>query len=134
MQYQISSHIVDKIRRTIPGLRCLYFYGSRAAGEHTEDSDLDLAFHATKVFDPLRKFYFTSELASELSMEVDLVDMNNASPVFNYEVLTTGKLIFSANEVLTDWFELEVFQRYFTFQADRREIIEGLYERLNKYV
>ena len=94
------------------GVDLLYLFGSAARmleGEGIPE-DLDLAF----VAGPRSDFFgFAAALARVLrSDRVDLVDLGAASPVFAFEVVRTGRLLYRRSVERENAFELALAGRY----------------------
>jgi predicted nucleotidyltransferase len=73
----------------------IYAFGSQVAGSASADSDLDLAVLVAGYADPLLLWELSGELADIAGCPVDLLDMRAASTVMQYQVLMTGKRLWS---------------------------------------
>ena len=75
------------------GVDALWLFGSRAQGRAREDSDLDLAalFRRQPSADEL--LAMKTEAARLAGREVDLVDLDRASPILAMQVLRHGRLL-----------------------------------------
>lgn len=91
------SQITALLRERLPGVLAVYLFGSHAAGTANRDSDLDLAVYLDAPVDSVSLWEASQELARELGMEVDLVDLAQASTVLQYLVITTGKRLWAAD-------------------------------------
>ncbi|GHT00625.1 toxin-antitoxin system antidote Mnt family protein [Synergistales bacterium] len=98
--------LTRKIRGSLPGLMAVYLFGSRARGEATRDSDLDLAVLMERRGDPLEFFYLAGELGAVAGCPIDLVDLRAASTVMQYQVVTTGQVLWSRD------FETGIFESF----------------------
>ena len=92
----------------------VYLYGSRAKGEETDKSDLDLAILFKK---PLTKYERILELRVEVQKvvgDVFFVDVREIqlglSPVFLGEVISSGRIIFCRDEDKRIKFEVEAMR------------------------
>ena len=92
----------------------VYLYGSRAKGEETDKSDLDLAILFKK---PLTKYERVLELRVEVQKvvgDVFFVDVREIqlglSPVFLGEVISSGNIIFCRDEDKRIKFEVEAMR------------------------
>lgn len=74
------------------GVDALWVYGSEATDRARPDSDLDLAVLFQERPTPLELTELRSEAASLLGRPVDLVDLDEASPMLAYQVLRHGEL------------------------------------------
>lgn len=84
--------------RDISGVDAVYLFGSSVNGKITGSSDIDLAilFSENKTVD-IDRLDIMSRLSSAAGRDVDLVILNDASPLLYHEILSTGKLIFENN-------------------------------------
>ncbi|MEI6729170.1 MAG: hypothetical protein WCK98_06025 [bacterium] len=78
-------------------------------------------------------FDIKNELANLLNIEVDLLDMREVSEVVNFQIVNTGKPIYQAKDFLKDEFELQIIQKYFQLNDDRKEILEKILKQKSVY-
>lgn len=97
-----------------------YFFGSRAEGTGSEDSDYDFAILVDDSFpredDNTLIMELTEEMQALLGKEADLVVLNRASIEFRFLVIKHGRLIFSADEEQRTDFEDVVIRDYLDFK------------------
>lgn len=93
MQTEIDRAAVVRTLRHELGERLLaiYAFGSRIAGQARQDSDLDLAVLLAGKADPVALWNLAQELAVTLDLDVDLIDLRDASTVMQYRVITSGE-------------------------------------------
>jgi predicted nucleotidyltransferase len=84
--------IVDVLDRRF-GLDTLWLYGSEAQGTAKPDSDVDLAALFRRRAEPLDVFDARTDLEEILHREVDLVDLDQTSPILGMQVLQHGRLL-----------------------------------------
>ncbi|WP_225774867.1 type VII toxin-antitoxin system MntA family adenylyltransferase antitoxin [Pseudomonas sp. Marseille-Q5115] len=84
------------LRDRLPGLIAIYVFGSQATGQATETSDIDIAVLAGGVVDPQLLWELAGALADILHLPVDLLDLRSASSVMQYQVITTGRCLWSS--------------------------------------
>jgi predicted nucleotidyltransferase len=87
--------LVAAIRARCAAVIAIYAFGSQVAGSASADSDLDLAVLVAGYADPLLLWELSGELADIAGCPVDLLDMRAASTVMQYQVLMTGKRLWS---------------------------------------
>jgi len=116
--------IVNLITQHYPNTKLIYLFGSQASGQSTKSSDWDIAIFNSKKFEPLSRWDLSESLCSLLNSEVDLVDLLQASTVLQMQIISTGKLLYDANNY-ADAFEMQVFSMYGHLQESRSEIIES---------
>src|SRR4051794_7133632 len=89
----------DEIQTTIDfldqrfGLDTLWLFGSEATGTARQDSDLDLAALFRRRPSAIELFDARGELAETLRRDVDLIDLDHASPILGMQVLQHGRLL-----------------------------------------
>jgi predicted nucleotidyltransferase len=89
----------DIVRRAIAlleervGIDALWLFGSRAVGAANQDSDIDLAVLLRQPVPPLELLEARSELSAELGCDVDVIDLDRASPILVMQVLRNGRLL-----------------------------------------
>ena len=115
--------IIDFIRKNISDINSIYIFGSYAANQETPTSDLDIAYLATKKTDSIKKWEIQENLASLLDIDVDLIDLQEASVILRTEVIEKGKLIFTGDKYKTDYFEMTTYSMYADLNESRADIV-----------
>lgn len=116
--------IINKINPSF-----IIVFGSFAQGTTHKESDLDIAFYKKEQnLSSYEVFMIAQELADLLKMEVDLVDLQHASTVFQAQIFSTGKVIFSKDETLRMTMEMTALSMYAKLNEERKEIIENVDE------
>ena len=129
--------------RSHPEIHALYLFGSQAKGKSGPLSDLDIA-----VLLKIRQGQGTSktafwkrlELASDLMHacrrpDVDVVLLDEATPLLAYQVVRAGKLLYERDHFHRIEFEVGALKRFFDFrpflevarQILKRRLQEGRY-------
>jgi uncharacterized protein len=104
-------------------------FGSFANGTTHKESDIDLAFFKKEQnLSSYEVFMLAQELADILKMDVDLVDLNHASTVFQAQIFSTGKVIFSNDENLRMNIEMTALSMYAKLNEERKSILENVDE------
>ncbi len=85
--------IVAAVQAQWPHLLAVYAFGSRIQGTAGLASDLDLAVLVAGRMEPVPLWELSQQLADQLGCEVDLVDLRTASTVMQYQIITTGKVL-----------------------------------------
>ena|SRR3972149_472258 len=78
------------------GIHLAFVFGSIATGSLRTDSDVDVAVLFETVPDPFELSLLAGELSSLIGREVDLVALNEASPILKMQVLRFGKLLYQS--------------------------------------
>ncbi|MGH8559881.1 MAG: type VII toxin-antitoxin system MntA family adenylyltransferase antitoxin, partial [Methylococcales bacterium] len=84
---------VKHLQAAFPRLLAVYAFGSQIQDTAQKESDLDLAVLCEGYADPLYLWELSAELADMLHMDVDLLDLRAASTVMQYQIITTGRLL-----------------------------------------
>ena len=111
----------------------IFLFGSTAKGKMGKESDIDIGFLSDKKLSSYEIFMIAQELAGHLGREVDLVDLNQASTVFQMQVISSGKVIYCQNDTRRKLFEMVVFKKYTRLNEERRVILEKIKERGSVY-
>ncbi|RKD25614.1 DNA polymerase subunit beta [Ammoniphilus oxalaticus] len=105
-------------------------FGSYAKGFAHQESDIDLAFYTRdQTPNAYDLFLVAQELADLLQVEVDLINIANASTVFKAQIFSTGSLIYARDEALYLNHRMTALSMYVKLNEDRavvlREIKKG---------
>ena len=119
-----EKRIVTFLREKIPDLKALYLFGSYADGSANRESDVDIAFLADSAPESLQKWEIAQDLARELSIDVDLIDLKTTNTIFRYQILSTGKRIYGGGFEVES-FETLAYSFYLRFQEERKPIIDA---------
>ncbi len=118
----LNAEIVQTLRSSLPGLEAVYLFGSVAKGEDRPGSDLDIAVSTTvkgSVNTALRQL-----LERQFGRAVDIIDLHRAPTILQKEVLTGGQLLWSADKVKTELYELYIWASYQKLCDERSGILE----------
>jgi len=125
--------ITNFIKQEIPSLQALYVFGSVATSDDTLKSDLDLAFLSSSKLSSLTRFDIAQKLAKELNKDIDLIDLNEASEVMRFEVISKGQQIFSDNSKEVEAFEDKSYMLYIDLNENRMAILNDIKKRGTVY-
>ncbi|MBF0620777.1 MAG: nucleotidyltransferase domain-containing protein [Magnetococcales bacterium] len=89
--------IVHYLRDHQPKLLAIYGFGSRMTGDANQQSDWDIGLLFDGKSDPVTLWNIAENLAERLDNDVDLVDLRTASVVMQYQIITTGKRLWTKN-------------------------------------
>jgi predicted nucleotidyltransferase len=113
------------------GLDTLWLFGSEAEGKAHQGSDLDLAALFRRQPEGLDLFDARTELEEILRRDVDLVDLDHASPILALQVLRRGRLLVDRNPVRRFSFSSRTLSMYEDLKIVRREGEQLLLERIS---
>ena len=110
----------------------LILFGSQTKGYSGANSDIDIGVVTNKPLDFNGKNKLSSEIALKFSFEedkIDLVDLNEASPLLQMEAVKSGKLLKGTQQ---DFFQykLLVWKRYMhssKFRKMREKNLQKIY-------
>ena len=111
------------------GLDVLGVYGSEARGTAKRRSDFDLAGLFRGRPAPEDVLDTAAELAGRLGRDVDLVDLDRASPILAMQVLRHGRLLVDRNLRRRHAFFSRTVSLYEDLKIVRRPIEQALYRR-----
>lgn len=95
---QVREFITEKLNPDF-----IIVFGSYAKRTTHSESDIDIAFYREdKVFSSYELFMIPQRLADIIGMEVDLVDLKEASTVFAVQIFSTGEVIYSKTKTF-EW-------------------------------
>jgi predicted nucleotidyltransferase len=117
---------VTLIRSAVPDVAAIYLFGSRARGDASAASDVDLAILTPRPIGSLTRFDLQERIASALHADVDLVDLRAASTVLRVQVIDSGRVLFEHNSAEREDFEAVALGRYARLNEERRGILEDV--------
>ncbi len=130
---ELSPKIKQQLKRL--GVEVVYLYGSQALGRSNRLSDVDVGV-VLRDLKPLRdrrrrarlylklSDYLTPALAPGLQQEMDLVLLQTASPILQFEAINAGCPLFVADPVFRADYEASVVRDY----LDIRPMVEVHYQ------
>ena len=112
----------------------IIIFGSYAKGTTHSDSDIDVAFYREdKKFSAYELFMFAQQLADIIVIEVDLVDLKEASTIFATQIFSTGEVIYSKSENLRMELHMRTYSMYARLNEERQPIIDKIIETGSVY-
>lgn len=114
------------LQRRLPQLMAIYLFGSQASGEAGARSDLDMAVLVQGSVDPLLLWELAGELADIVHLSVDLLDLRRASTVMQYQVVTTGRCLWSSG-VDSALYEAFILSEKTNLDAARAGLLDDIY-------
>ena len=107
----------------------IILFGSTVKGNVHKDSDVDIAFISNKKeIDKYELFMIAQELASKLNQEVDLIDLKQASTVFQAQVIHSGKVIYCTDEHKKAEYQIKTLKMYAKLNEERSPILKSIDE------
>lgn len=124
--------IAQAVHHALPQARAAWLFGSAARGTFREDSDLDIAVDLPEPLPGPRRWHLSVQLATQLGCDVDLLDFRRLHTVMQFQVLSTGQLLFSRDPAATESYNGFVCTEYQNIQAWRQPMIAALAQRLSQ--
>ena len=124
---EIISRTICFLQKNAFRLQGIYLFGSRAAAEHQDDSDIDIAMllHpvAARQMTGMQTFTLQCDLSFELDSQVDLINLRQVDTVMQMEIIHTGNLIFCADTYACEEFEMLTLSFYQKLNEERADIM-----------
>ncbi|UNL87600.1 nucleotidyltransferase domain-containing protein (plasmid) [Priestia koreensis] len=125
MDEETINVILDVLKNELsPNL--VYLFGSQAAGNTHTKSDFDIAYLGNRSISHYERFMLAQQLASTLNRDVDLIDLNKSSTVFQAQVVGHGKVLYCTDENGRLMFEMLTFKKYARLNEERKEILDTI--------
>ncbi len=124
-----TSEMVKNLKEFL--LKCddvafVFLFGSFARGNLTPYSDMDIAIFFSKKIDFFRSNDLREKLSAILNIDVDIVVLNNASPIIKMQVLKKGALLINKNPKVYNEFFVNTTKEYDDLKIIRKEIEENI--------
>lgn len=127
---QATIEQLQKAVGVMPEIMAVYVFGSFAKGQETKESDFDLAFvvenrkkiDTHRIYDALDKVHLPADL------DIVVVDASSP-PLLLFEIISSGKLIFTRSEKETTDFEANTLKSYYDNTHIRKIYYEYLKEK-----
>ncbi|KSU86154.1 nucleotidyltransferase domain-containing protein [Priestia aryabhattai] len=128
MDRQIVQSITDFLHTHIDPSFIIVF-GSFAKGTPHQESDIDIGFYVKhKKLEKYEIFMLAQELATILKREVDLVNIAEASTVFQAQIYMTGTVIYSNDDKLRMSEQMKALKMYAKLNEERKDILKKVDE------
>ncbi|MDN5332067.1 MAG: uncharacterized protein PWP45_1292 [Tepidanaerobacteraceae bacterium] len=110
-----------------PEIVAAYIYGSFATGKTTDLSDIDIAVLLRDKGSLELQLELIGDIAEALKTDdFDLVILNDCPPYMQYEVVSSGKIIYEKDREARCEFQVRALQRYFD--------VKHIYDEYNYYL
>jgi uncharacterized protein len=132
-----TGDIVRTVLGHYPDTQAIYLFGSYGTKNEWPDSDVDIALllppDQAKASRMLAMSPLCSELGSLLEKPVDLINLRQVSTVFQKEIITADRRIYTGDAYGADEFEMLVLSFYQKLGEERREILEEFWRTGRAY-
>ena len=121
--------LVSAICEMLPTVRAIYSFGSVATGTDDPQSDIDIAILPAEKLNPFDRWKMGERLACLANRDVDLIDLSRASTVMCFQIVSTGKCLYSRNTLDSEKFDDLAYASYLRFNEERKEILDEIQKR-----
>jgi len=132
-----TSFIRQTILHHYPQSQCIYLFGSFQTEDEWPDSDVDIAVlfphDVAKRETAMMLSECRSELEEVLKKDVDLVNLRSVSTVFQFQVVTTGRMLHCGDADAVNEFEMYTLSFYQKLNEERAEILQEFYKTGRAY-
>lgn len=108
----------------------VYIFGSLLGSTYSEQSDIDVGVlyqpGSTPVFE--RRMHEQAELCDHLKVQVDLIPLNQVSPILGYQVLKYGECVLCRDPSAAGLFFVRTLNEYFDLKRNRQIIERSLHK------
>lgn len=113
-----------------PAILVAFLYGSQVTGRGDSDSDIDIALLYDRNFlpDVEQRLQLVDDLVSVTKRDVDLLILNDASPIICMQVLRKGNIIFEKDHQAYLDFFVKTVSKY----DDLKRVRSGIEQNLMK--
>jgi predicted nucleotidyltransferase len=132
-----NNAIVKAVLTFYPDVEAIYLFGSYGTQDERPDSDVDIALLLPYDRAKENKNIVISKcrhvLEERLKKEVDLANLRLTSTVFQFQVVTTGRLIYSRDLQAVQVFEMLTMSQYQRLNEERKDILQAFYKTGRAY-
>lgn len=112
------------------GLDAAYIFGSEAAGRTRPESDVDVAVLVRRLPAAMERLQLRQDLEDRLRRPVDLIFLEDASPILARQVLRHGRLVFDGEPHRRAEFIVRSMTEYADLKRARAPAEKRLVERM----
>ena len=121
---EILNKMVEYLKNEINPFAIILF-GSYSRNTQNKESDIDIAIKGNNI--NLKKIYELKQKLEDISQkDVDLVDLDDISDVFRYEILMNGIKLFCQDDYKFDLYKLDMCREYLELNESRQDIIQRI--------
>ncbi|SFL88561.1 Predicted nucleotidyltransferase [Salibacterium qingdaonense] len=128
MEQRITEVLVEKISPVL-----LILFGSFAKGTNRPGSDVDIAYVTDTPLSPAASFFTAEDVAALIDRDVQLVDINKASTVFQMQIVGTGKVLYCTDETRRELLEMRIYKEYAKLNEERQVVFDRMEESGSVY-
>jgi len=125
-QSEALKKAVEIIKDKYPDIWAIYLFGSFDTPYERVDSDLDLAILLDRTVDALALWELSQNIATLLNIDVQLIDLRQASTVFQNEIIRDERRIYCSHPKECNELESIYLAMYLRLNEERKEILDDL--------
>ncbi|WDF49641.1 nucleotidyltransferase domain-containing protein [Paenibacillus sp. KACC 21273] len=120
--------IVEELRSRCDA-HTIIIFGSVAKGTMRPESDIDIAYLSSIRRSTYQRFRIGQQVADLLERDVDLIDFQEASTVFQIQIATTGIVLYEENPLLRQLSYMQAFREYVQLNDKRQYLLDHFIEK-----
>lgn len=120
--------IVEELR-SLCDAHTIIIFGSVAKGTMRPESDIDIAYLSSIRRSTYQRFRIGQQVADLLERDVDLIDFQEASTVFQIQIATTGIVLYEENPLLRQLSYMQAFREYVQLNDKRQYLLDHFIEK-----
>lgn len=121
--------IIKEFLKEQVGAYLIIIFGSAASGQLRTNSDIDIAFANDNKMEAKEMFALAQGLADKLGRDVDLVDLQQASTVFQMQIVSRGRVIYDDKPEKRQQLFMLIFKQYARLNEERAIVLQKIKER-----
>ncbi|ODP28987.1 hypothetical protein PTI45_01496 [Paenibacillus nuruki] len=102
----------------------IIIFGSVAKGTARAESDIDIAYLSQVRRSTYQRFRIGQQLADQLDRDVDLIDFEEASTVFQVQIASTGIVLYEEKPMIRQLSYIQAFREYVQLNDKRQPILD----------
>ena len=132
-----SDAIVKTVLTFYPDAEAIYLFGSYGTKDERPDSDVDIAlllsYDRAKENKNIALSKCRHTLEERLKKAVDLANLLLAATVFQFQIVTTGRLVYSGDVQAVQVFEMLTMSQYQRLNEERKDILQEFFRTKRAY-
>ncbi len=122
---------LTEILRTHKDIIAAILFGSEAAGNANQESDIDIAllYNRNNIPMPMDLLQYGQELSDLMQQDVDIVLLNDASPIISMQAIKNGIPLIIQNQKAYDAFEIKLITEYADLKRMREPFEKNILKR-----